>query len=52
MLPKRSFREVLSIHPVTLTKCVTFSGFVLLKFRLELYNTNDCKIRYMITESS
>ena len=26
-------------------------GFVLLQFRLEFCNTNDCNIRYMITES-
>ena len=38
--------------PFTLTRCATFSGFVLLQFRLEFCNTNDCNIRYMITESS
>ena len=38
--------------PFTLIKCVTFSCFVLFKFRLEFCNANDCNIRYMIFESS
>ena len=52
MSPKRIFAEVLAFHPFTLIKPVKFSGFVLLQFRLEFCNTDDCNIRYMITEFS
>ena len=54
----RFIHRFLSLHsfgwievPFMLIKCVLLSCFVLLKFRLEFCNTNDCNIRYMITES-
>ena len=51
-LTKRGFPEVLAFNLFTLTKFVTFSGFVLSQFRFEFCNTNDCNMSYMITEAS
>ena len=47
-----SFPEVLAFHPFTLMEYVTFSCFVLLKFRLEFCNAKDCNIFCITTESS
>ena len=55
LLKIRRFLSLISFAwieaPFTLTKCVTFSCFVLLKFKLEFCNANGCNIRYMISKS-
>ena len=52
MSQKRHFAEVLAFHPFTSIKYVTFSCFLLLKFRLEFGNANNGNILFMITEPS